>query len=690
MSKKIGDLHARITADTKDLEKNLDKARRKTQTFADKGKEGFHKMNKAVISAKGAVGAFAAALAVKEIAQFVLQSTELAKELDSLSKVAGVSAETLQRNAVAAKTQGISMEKLADIYKDVNDKIGDFVTTGAGPFKDFMESVGYAAGLTADSFANLSGPDALGLMVKTLEEAGASQQQMTFFLESMASDTTQLLPLLKDGSKAMRELGDNAQSILSDEAVAKGAALNKIFSDAADTLKTKMVDAAITATAAILRMAGNIDVLTELPEIDEEIAEAEAAIEGYQKRIQDKLENPSKYYNSFFGADTSTEEAAVNNLIKRLDELKAKREEVFTQENPPEQTDTGDDEGSGISVTNVDRQTEIDALVERNRQRLEYGRILTEEENKLQSLKALLDETDNETERLAVLAEIAAQEQVIIDKRQEAADKQQEIADKQAERDQAELDRQQAKIDALIALGDPLSSYKDKLEEINRVVAEGNLTPEQIEALAEAYRTVAKEMQGVVTGAEDHKTLAEEIREELQSMEAQMDKIKIDGIMGMGDAFADFVIEGKASFGEFAEQMLKDIGKMIVKMLFLKAIQQSMGALGIDLGLGGTGKAGGGTIQPNRVALVGERGPELIVPSSPSRVMNNGQMKAMGGGGGVMRVEIINNGTPAEVSDANQRVDAEGTVTQIVLKDLNRGGPISSGLGSLYGVRRKA
>jgi hypothetical protein len=85
---------------------------------------------------------------------------------------------------------------MSDILKDVNDRIGDFMQTGGGPMADFFENIAPKVGVTAEQFARLSGPEALQLYVDSLEKAGLSQQEMTFYLEAMASDTTALIPLL--------------------------------------------------------------------------------------------------------------------------------------------------------------------------------------------------------------------------------------------------------------------------------------------------------------------------------------------------------------------------------------------------------------------------------------------------------------------------------------------------------------
>ncbi|WP_373452468.1 phage tail tape measure protein [Pseudomonas aeruginosa] len=107
---------------------------------------------------------------------------------------------------------GIEQEKLADIFKDVNDKVGDFLNTGGGALADFFENVAPKVGVTADQFRNLSGPQALGLYVSSLEKAKVSQSDMTFYLEAIASDATALLPLLRNNAEGFKTFGDAAQA----------------------------------------------------------------------------------------------------------------------------------------------------------------------------------------------------------------------------------------------------------------------------------------------------------------------------------------------------------------------------------------------------------------------------------------------------------------------------------------------
>ena len=162
--------------------------------------------------ARIAATAAAAALAVA-VVSMTRSTVAAANEIDQLSQVANASPEVFQRWSAASATVGIEQEKLADILKDVNDRVGDFLQTGGGPMADFFENIAPRVGVTADQFARLSGPEALQLYVDSLERAGVSQQEMTFYLEAMASDTTRLIPLLQNGGAEMTRLGAQAQAL---------------------------------------------------------------------------------------------------------------------------------------------------------------------------------------------------------------------------------------------------------------------------------------------------------------------------------------------------------------------------------------------------------------------------------------------------------------------------------------------
>jgi hypothetical protein len=78
---------------------------------------------------------------------------------------------------------------------------------------DFFENIAPKIGLTANAFRNLSGPQALQLYYDSLEKANLSQADLTFYLETMASDTTALIPLLRNGGERLSDMADEADRL---------------------------------------------------------------------------------------------------------------------------------------------------------------------------------------------------------------------------------------------------------------------------------------------------------------------------------------------------------------------------------------------------------------------------------------------------------------------------------------------
>ena len=197
--------------------------RAELEGVGEAGSRGFGRLSREMEAANARLAAFsrrvrvalgaAAAGATTALAAMTRATIQVANQTQQFAQVANTAPEAFQRWAGASRTVGIEQEKLADILKDVNDRVGDFLSTGGGPMADFFERVAPRVGVTADQFARLSGPEALQLYVDTLERAGLSQQEMTFYLEAMASDATRLLPLLRNGGAEMERLGAQADDL---------------------------------------------------------------------------------------------------------------------------------------------------------------------------------------------------------------------------------------------------------------------------------------------------------------------------------------------------------------------------------------------------------------------------------------------------------------------------------------------
>lgn len=237
----IGRLAVLIDADSTGLKTGLKGAVNETEDSS----------KKIIKSVQAIATAFAGYLTVDLFTGMVKGAAAAGREIDQLSKLSATSATEFQRQAYATQQLGISNEKLADIFKDVQDKIGDFMQTGAGPMADFFEQIAPKVGVTADQFRNLGGPDALQLYVSSLEKANLSQNEMTFYLEAIASDSALLLPLLKNNGKAMKEMGDEAErlgAVLDDETIRA----NKEFAYQLDRLNASLTSLKMNIGSAVI------------------------------------------------------------------------------------------------------------------------------------------------------------------------------------------------------------------------------------------------------------------------------------------------------------------------------------------------------------------------------------------------------------------------------------------------------
>lgn len=170
------------------------------------------------VNTYGLAVAGAAGSAVMALGAMAASTANQAADLEKFAARAQTTTQEFQKMAVGASALGIEGEQLSDMMKDFNEKMGELTAVGSGGAKDFFDKLSgdmkggaqEAKGLILE-MQKLSGPEALQLYVDKLEDAGVSQSEMSFYLESMASDLTDLYPLLANGGEGMKLYGDMAE-----------------------------------------------------------------------------------------------------------------------------------------------------------------------------------------------------------------------------------------------------------------------------------------------------------------------------------------------------------------------------------------------------------------------------------------------------------------------------------------------
>ena len=124
----------------------------------------------------------------------------------------------------------------------------------------------------------------------------------------------------------------------------------------------------------------------------------------------------------------------------------------------------------------------------------------------------------------------------------------------------------------------------------------------------------------------------------------------------MSSAIDDLVDNGKASFGDLAKSIIKDLVKMAMKAMIFNAIMGLGGSLGFNMDFLKP-KAKGGPVSPNTPYMVGEKGPELFVPKgSGGDIVPN---HSLGGGSAPVTNNYITNNISALDSRSVAQVFAE-------------------------------
>jgi len=174
---------------------------------SDQTKAMFASINASIRKSVNLVGTFGAGMAAG-LSVMVARSVDASTEMSRLAQSVGVSTESMSEWSHAAKTVNLEGDKMADIFKDVQDKIGDFAATGGGGAADMFKRLN----LNVREFVGLA-PDQQLIKIGEALDGVQSRSEKIFFLEALAGDASRLLPLLEDGAEGLRALQAEAEAL---------------------------------------------------------------------------------------------------------------------------------------------------------------------------------------------------------------------------------------------------------------------------------------------------------------------------------------------------------------------------------------------------------------------------------------------------------------------------------------------
>jgi len=231
--------------------------------------------------------------------------------------------------------------------------------------------------------------------------------------------------------------------------------------------------------------------------------------------------------------------------------------------------------------------------------------------------------------------------------------------------------------DELIKSRENTEAFKASMVEAGKALTTEMLTP------TEAYSARIRELNALVeAGAIGNETYARSVsraQDELATAAAATDQLTAsqERLASVADSTFDRIIAGASSASEILRALAIDMGKALLLNL-------SGGKSFGQLLVGGIsdlfpGKAAGGPVQSNQPYVVGEKGPELMVPGASGSIVPNNKLGGTGGGGTtiVQNFNISTGVAPtvrSEIMNLMPVIKAE--VKQSIMADQTRGGPL--------------
>lgn len=634
------DLNARLANIERDLGKMAHQAEKESQ-----------RMQAAFAKAGAAATAMVGALGVGAWAAWIKSSIDAADNLNDLSKKTGIAVDNLAGLQLVVDKSGTTMEMLGGGIAKLNKTLGE-AAGGSKEAQTVLRDLGITATDPMEAFYQLA--DAFGRFKTEGDKANA--------LSKVIGKTwTELAPALAEGGDGLRAIVEEGKRL--NPVTKEMAEQADKFNDAMSRFKTQASGVG-TAIATSLLPAMN-DMLT---------------------RWNDAISLSSRH-GGFVGLVLG----GINPTGTNSANLKAVRDEMAAIQLQLKDAGTVQGDIAGINGPRLRaRLSELEAIKQtlleiQGREALalndQFGtgnykqpsppgrpKISLTPDGKTAKPKDRMSDTEWAMEESAHLTRTLFQIGEEMDKAREAAF---DRADESAQAWQDSLDAANAQLRnaaaGYIDLIDPVEKYRRKLDEIAQLQEAGLLTKEQA---TEATFAINEQIDGL-----------NQVNDTLREQKSIADELGL----AFSSEFEDAVIGGK-SFSEVLKGIEKDIARIIIRKSVTEPLGNAISGIFSGINWGsifnfGGGKASGGAVYPGQYYVVGENGPEVLLPNTAGTVVPNNALGG-GGGGGVTIIQHISVDSRSDrasilaaMSQAKDMAKAE------ILNSMQRGGTYARATG---------
>lgn len=613
-----GTVTLELDANSVKMIRELQKAQKQTKRSATQMKRDMANAFKGMAVAATAFGASLAALTKVSVGY----GDKIAKTADKL----GVGIEALQELRYAAERAGVSSNTLDMALQRFGRRAAQ-AAKGGGEAKDVLKQLGIS---TVDANGSLrSIEDMLGEVADGFMNTKDANERLLIAMKLFDSEGVALVNMLKNGSSGLNDMRQQARDlgVVLDEKLARDAEkaadklgdLQKVLQVRTAAIVLENADAIIVLTESLVTLAATA---AKIPQLMRRVGEAVAArIHGpnnddFERRfdeiklLEGRAVAAERNIVGIFGLENKASKELAESLraeIKVKQDLLDADLRLFEQRMAMRGMSMyragmfgGDDKKASGGVGVLDPEGE-----DENAEKIKE--IIANMVNEVKSFGM----TDTDT-ALIKLAELGATEEQIASYRRAAEEARMLQAIQQESDDEAERRNQlQQEYNALFQqTRTPAEEHRALLERVREMWVENIIT-------AQEYLDLVHRLNDAV---EKHQTEAE-----LASK--RMAETMADAGASAFMAWVDGSRSAKEAFADMAKDMLRWLTMLIVKEAILAAFGYGSGAGG-SFSLAGAfqGRASGGSIEGGTPYIVGEKGPELIVPKSSGYVVPNDKL----------------------------------------------------------------
>ena len=666
------------------------------------------------IGALGPVGLGAAAalggmaVAIREINQLSRQAIDNFSTLANNADKLGISAEKLQELRFASEQVGVSSKTLDLAFQRFTRRLGEAVQ-GGGELKGILEQYDIAV-RNADGSTRRT-TDVLDDLAEAVQNAGTEQEQLRIAFKAFDSEGAALVNLLRQGEEgldryaaAARDAGVVVDGALVEKARAAGDEINRLELEQQalrNQIGAQFADWLVwmeKVKTSILRIIS--DIADELDDVDigdmglgtlnRHLSLTESKLAFAKKLLEETREKAQN-------AGTALERMTARSWISRYeDDVEALQDRMVALIDAMGRAklageDVGEGTGPGGGVPLIP-QADIDktaAEIAKLQNRVDDLRRTDLGRDTFASFRSagVVDDEGN----IKPGREDEARDIMFLQRKIAEIEKANEVSARAAQITLAlrtEQEKQAAELQELAELYDAgaltLEEYeaaqeavRDKYDDLGRaakrVIADIMTDQEKLAAEIEKLNELLRE--GKIT-TEQHGRAVEQAKKKYDEATDALDEMAKQGVEGLADSFRDLA-NGTKDAGDIILDVLFRIGDALADVLAKKVSGGSGGGGGGGLlegifdGLfGGTGStggtAGGGGFLSNlpgfadggnppvgRASIVGERGPELIIPRIPTTVIPNHALGGTRGGGRDAAPVVINHNISIDATGAD-------------------------------------